>query len=197
MPTGSVSCVAIETGNDNHLLATYSNYGINSVWETTNGGTSWTSVEGNVPDMPVRWALFNPSNATQALIATELGVWSTDLLNGASTVWGPSASGIPNTRVDMLQIRTSDKLVAAATHGRGLFTSDVFTTAYADFGANKRLTYTTKQIQFSDASYKSSSWNWDFGDGTTSNVKNPLKSYNTPGLYTVTLTINEIGRAHV
>src|SRR4029079_19384480 len=72
MPGGSVSCIAIETGNDNHLLATYSNYGSNSVWETTNGGTSWTSVEGNIPDMPVRWALFNPLNNTQAMLATEL-----------------------------------------------------------------------------------------------------------------------------
>ncbi len=29
---------------------------------------------------------------------------------------------------------------------------------------------------------------WDFGDGTTSTVMNPVKSYTTPGTYTVTLT---------
>ncbi len=60
MPTGSVSCIEVETGNDNHILVTYSNYGTNSVWETKNGGLTWASVEGNLPDMPVRWALFNP-----------------------------------------------------------------------------------------------------------------------------------------
>lgn len=190
MPTGTVSCIAIQNGDDNHLLATYSSYGVNSVWETTNGGTTWTSVEGNLPDMPVRWALFNPTNPAQAVLATEIGVWSTDQLNGSSTFWGPSNNGLANTRVDMLQIRPSDNLIAAATHGRGLFTSDVFATPYADFTNDKKVIYTGKTVQFTDVSYKSTSWLWDFGDGTTSTVKNPSKTYNTAGLYNVTLTIN-------
>ncbi len=190
MPGGSVSCVAIENGNDNHLLVTYSNYGSNSVWETFNGGTTWTSVEGNLPDMPVRWALFNPTNNVQALLATEIGVWSTDLLSGGATNWGPSNTGLANTRVDMLQIRSSDNIVAAATHGRGLFTSDVFAAPFADFSSNKRITYKNKTVLFNDASYKSTSWLWNFGDATTSTSKNPTKTYSTPGLYTVTLQIN-------
>ncbi|HMT29594.1 MAG TPA: PKD domain-containing protein, partial [Bacteroidia bacterium] len=190
MPTGTVSCIAIENGNDNHLLATYSNYGLNSVWETTNGGTTWTSVEGNLPDMPIRWALFNPNNSAQAIVATELGVWSTDLLNGGATAWAPSNTGMANVRTDMLQIRTSDKLVIAATHGRGLFSSDVFADPYPDFVSDRRITYTGKPVTFTDASYKSTSWSWNFGDATTASVKNPVKMYSTPGLYTVTLQIN-------
>lgn len=190
MPTGTVSCIAVEAGNDNHLLATYSNYGSVSVWETTNGGTTWVSVEGNLPDMPVRWALFNPTIPSQAVIATEVGVWSTDLLSGVSTVWGPSSNGLANVRTDMLQIRTSDKLVIAATHGRGLYSTDVFADPYPDFVSDKRLAYTGKPISFTDASYKSTSWSWNFGDATNSSVKNPVKIYTTPGLYTVTLQIN-------
>lgn len=126
LPAGYVSNVEVQTGNDNHLLAVYSNYGVNSVWESTNGGTSWTSVEGNLPDMPVRWALLNPDNPDQAMLATEVGVWSTDNLNGASTDWQPSNSGLANVRTDMLQMRASDKQVIAATHGRGLFSSNAF-----------------------------------------------------------------------
>ena len=37
--------------------------------------------------------------------------------------------GLVNTRVDMLRYRAGDQLVAAATHGRGLFTSDVLAAA--------------------------------------------------------------------
>jgi len=122
---GTVSCIAVDAANENHILATYSNYGVNNIWETTNGGTSWTSVEGNLPDMPVRWAMFDPRNSDWALIATELGVWSTDNLNDASTDWDPTNSGLANVRVDMLQYRTSDRTIAAATHGRGLFTAVV------------------------------------------------------------------------
>lgn len=36
------------------------------------------------------------------------------------------------------------------------------------------------------------SWAWDFGDGTTSNVADPLHIYNTQGSYTVTLLITDI-----
>ena len=32
-------------------------------------------------------------------------------------------------------------------------------------------------------------WNWDFGDGQTSNVQNPNHAYSTPGLKTVTLVV--------
>ncbi|MBS4060032.1 MAG: PKD domain-containing protein, partial [Bacteroidetes bacterium] len=33
------------------------------------------------------------------------------------------------------------------------------------------------------------SWMWNFGDGTTSTVQNPTKVYNSPGTYTVSLTV--------
>ncbi|WP_222933172.1 T9SS type A sorting domain-containing protein [Fulvivirga aurantia] len=123
---GYISCIEVENGNDNHMLVTFSNYGVNSIWETNNGGTSWIQVEGDLPDMPVRWALFHPLDNTAAIIATELGVWTTNALNGASTSWGPAASGMPNVRTDMLQLRASDNEVIAATHGRGLFSSSSF-----------------------------------------------------------------------
>jgi PKD repeat protein len=186
----SISCIAIENDDDNHLLVTISNYGTTSVFETKNGGVSWTNVEGNIPDMPVRWALFNPIDSSSALVATELGVWTTDKLNGASTVWGPSNSGLANVRTDMLQVRASDNIIIAATHGRGLYSTDYFSPPYADFSADKLVTYTNKPIQFTDGSVKSTSWSWNFGDATTSNVRNPLKSYASPGVYTVTLQIN-------
>jgi hypothetical protein len=124
----STSSIAIETGNEAHQLLTYSNYGTTSVFETLNGTAAapvWASVEGNLPDMPIRWAMFSPNNNDHALLATELGVWTTDNLNSAGmTAWAPSSNiSLANTRIDMLQTRTSDNLIAAASHGRGLFTS--------------------------------------------------------------------------
>ncbi len=190
MPGTSVSSIAIEKANDAHLLITYSSYGVNSVWETTNGGTTWASVEGNLPDMPIRWALFSPINNKQAMLATELGVWTTDNLNGGATVWATSNTGLANVRVDMLQFRNSDSLVMAITHGRGNFTTDVFMSASPDFTSDKIITYMNKQIKFIDVSYHATSWNWDFGDGTFSTAQNPTKLYSVSGLYTVTLTIN-------
>ena len=118
--SGSISCVAIGT-NENNLMATFSNYGVQQVWVSTNGGTSWTNIDGNLPDMPVRWCMFAPGNNTKAILATEAGVWVTSLVNGASTVWTASPT-FPAVRTDMLQYRPLDGMVAAATHGRGLWT---------------------------------------------------------------------------
>ncbi|WP_460503507.1 WD40/YVTN/BNR-like repeat-containing protein, partial [Hymenobacter agri] len=104
----AVSCVAVDPANEAHLLVTLSNYGVVSVYETTNANAAtptWTAVEGNLPDMPVRWALFDPRGTSRALLATEMGVYSTDKLNGASTVWRPTTNGPLNVRVDMLRYR--------------------------------------------------------------------------------------------
>ncbi|KAA0001705.1 MAG: PKD domain-containing protein, partial [Thermoplasmata archaeon] len=52
-------------------------------------------------------------------------------------------------------------------------------------------------IVFIDTSYDEngkndiSSWDWDFGDGTTSNEQNPVHSYSKPGNYTVTLIVKD------
>lgn len=44
-------------------------------------------------------------------------------------------------------------------------------------------------VHFTDTSTKGpTSWNWDFGDGTTSTIQNPKHNYTTPGTYTVSLT---------
>lgn len=123
--TGYVSCIAMGT-TENYLIATRSSYGVNHVRFSSDGGNNWTTIDGNLPDMPVRWALFHPTDNTKALIATEAGVYSTSLINGASTVWNPSP-GFPLVRTDMLKLRASDNTVVAATHGRGFFTANIQT----------------------------------------------------------------------
>jgi hypothetical protein len=128
----AISSIDIDPANPNHLIVTLSNFGVPSVFESTNGGASFASIEGNLPDMPVRWALFAPANAQLngaaggnggVLLGTELGVWTTSALAGAATQWIPNNTGLANVRVDMLKYRPSDNLVVAATHGRGLYTT--------------------------------------------------------------------------
>lgn len=139
-----VSSIDVEAGDDNHLLVTTSSYGSISIYETRDGGKKWTQVEGDLPDMPVRWAMFHPFDSTQALIATELGVWTTDFLNGSRTEWFPTNTfGLANVRVDMLQYRSSDHLVSAASHGRGMFTTDYFNLLTTSCPPNLVLTGTT------------------------------------------------------
>lgn len=121
LPTNvTTSCIAVGA-TDNDLMVCYSNYGVQQIWVSSNGGTSWTNIDGDLPDMPVRWCMFVPGTTTKAIIATEAGVYLTLNINGGSTSWLPSPS-FPTVRTDMLKYRSSDGIVAAATHGRGLWT---------------------------------------------------------------------------
>ncbi len=128
-PTANISSIAVG-GSEDTLLITFSNYGVSSVWQTYNGGSSWQEREGNLPDMPIRWAIYHPQNSGQAMLGTENGIWITNKLMTDMDEWVPANEGLANVRVDMLRLRESDLTVLAATHGRGLYTTtwelDVF-----------------------------------------------------------------------
>ncbi len=122
-PTAYLSCVAVGA-NEYNLLVTFSNYGVSSVWLTNDGGENWIEKESNLPDMPIRWALFHPDNNGQALLATEIGIWATNTLNEEETEWAVAVEGMANVRVDQMDLRKADNTVLVATHGRGLFSAE-------------------------------------------------------------------------
>ena len=124
----------IEIGEtDNEIIViTSSNYGYGakSVFYTNDGGITWTSKDDanhGLPDVPIRDALFNPNNTKQVLLATENGIWSTNDITAANPAWEISSTGLAFVPCFALEYRTSDGTVVVGTHGRGIFTSDVFT----------------------------------------------------------------------
>lgn len=63
----------------------------------------------------------------------------------------------------------------------------------ADFTANITTGCTPVNIQFTDLSKDPAgsitTYDWDFGDGTKSTAKNPIKTYSVNGFYSVSLTV--------
>lgn len=118
---GSISDIELGAHQD-ALLVTFHNYGVDNVWTSSDGGTSWTSKEGNFPDIPVKCILKNPLQANEAILGTELGVWKTQNWGDASPTWSHSYNGMSDVKITDLQYREDDHTVLAATYGRGLFT---------------------------------------------------------------------------
>lgn len=191
---GAISSVNINPNDPNHILVSYSNYGLrNNVWESRNGGNSFVGIEGNLPDMPVRSVLINPEIPQQAVIGTEAGVWFTEKMNGDSTIWIPPAvdRGTPIVRATMLQYRSSDKQILASTHGRGMFVTDVFSDPKALFTFDQ-VGYTDAPINFSGiSSLGAESYTWNFGDGTETDEETVAHFYDTFGEYDIEFTIND------
>ena len=133
IPAGNgsyISSIDVDPSNTNNVLVTISNFGVPSVWESTNGGTTFTNIEGNLPDMPVLWGLFAPPGAQLSgttgggiILGTDLGVWTTSSVNGTSTQWIPNNNGLANVPVYMIKYRPANTSLVVATHGRGLFTT--------------------------------------------------------------------------
>ena len=48
-----------------------------------------------------------------------------------------------------------------------------------------------KRVAFQGLTHSATSWMWDFGDGTTSNDKNPVHTYTEGGYYTAMLTASD------
>ncbi|MFN0159527.1 MAG: hypothetical protein ACKVRP_15805, partial [Bacteroidota bacterium] len=125
---GFVRGIAVDPTNSNNVLVCFGNYNFQSVWYSTNGGSSWTDVEGNLagPTGPsIRFAsIFHINGEMQVFLATSVGVLSTTSLNGSSTVWvQEGANEIGNILTGYLDYRPSDQTLAVGTHARGVFTT--------------------------------------------------------------------------
>lgn len=192
--TASVSSIYIDSLSADHVLVSLFNYGANldNIFVTYNGGAEWTSIEGDLPDVPVRWAIFDPTNHDRVMIATDVGIWTTEDVDGSNTHWEPTnpENGMPFVRVDMLLLRASDNVVLAATHGRGLMTTEIFSSA-APVIVAQPIGYEGQNFVFDGSfSVNAQSFEWNFGDSNTSTEPTANHVFNAPGVYNVSLTIN-------
>ena len=126
LPNRYITGIKIDTANPNHAYLSLSGYsrhwiigpddpGVGHVYQTITGGTSWTDISGNLPDIPANDIVLNG----QALIAaSDIGVY-TSADNGST--WSRLGNNLPNVVVSQILVDPNGSLVAA-THGRGIWT---------------------------------------------------------------------------
>lgn len=135
-PTNAyINCIAVDPANGENALVVFSNYNVQSLFYTTNGGTSWTPVGGNLEQNSdgtgngpsCRWATFlQRGKETICFVGTSIGLFSTTRLNGTNTVWTQEGSStIGNMLISMVDARQSDGFVAVATWGNGMFSATI------------------------------------------------------------------------
>lgn len=132
---GNVSCIAVDPTDADKLMVAFSNYGVYSLYYSSDGGTSWLKSAGNLEQFPggsgngpsVRWVSIIPvSNGKVYMVATSTGLYSTSNLNGPNTVWvQQGANTIGNAVCDMIDFRSSDGLVVVATHAHGIYSATI------------------------------------------------------------------------
>ena len=136
LPSNYINAITVDPRDAQRVLVTFSNYGVVSIYATSNGGETWTPVSGNLEENvggsgngpAVLWTDVVPynENTDAYLAATSTGLYLTPELNGMSTVWTHIADEtIGNVPIDIVVTRHLDKRILVGTHGRGVFSGSI------------------------------------------------------------------------
>lgn len=131
---GYVHCIYVDPLNADNVIVVYANYKVRSVFYSSNGGTSWTDISGNLEQNAdgtgngpsCRWVdAITTGSTTTYYMATSTGVYSTSDITVSSVTWvqeGPTTIG--SVVCAMLMARQSDGLVVVGTHGSGVYSAN-------------------------------------------------------------------------
>jgi subtilisin-like proprotein convertase family protein len=122
---GDFQSFAIDPTNSQIAYAVSANFSAtgDNIWRTTNAGANWVSISGTLPDAPFYDVVLDPgptnAPADDILYASgDVGVYrSTDL----GSNWSKFGAGLPTVQVRDLEYSPTTKILAAGTHGRGVW----------------------------------------------------------------------------
>jgi photosystem II stability/assembly factor-like uncharacterized protein len=122
LPTRVVNDIVVSHTNRDRVAVCYSGVSgtgtSNHVFLSTNGGTTWTDISSNLPNISVNALAFDPNNTDTLYAGTDVGVFRT--IDGGVT-WTAFDNGIPNVIISDLVIDRIANTLTAATFGRGMF----------------------------------------------------------------------------
>ena len=125
LPDRYIAGVTVDPANPAHAYAVFNGYsrrfvpggGVGHVFETSNGGQTWTDISGNLPDIASDTLVLSDGKLA---LATDQGVFTAAEDRGGSTRWSRLGYGLPNAAVDDLTAGPGG-YIYAATHGRGVW----------------------------------------------------------------------------
>ncbi|MCP2311559.1 hypothetical protein FHR36_004722 [Kitasatospora paracochleata] len=129
LPNRYVSSLAVDPNNAQHVYVAFSGFsrawtegpgaGVGHVFESRDGGTSWTDLSADLPDVPADSLRLLPNGGIA--LGTDLAAFYR--APGARN-WQVIGDDLPTTTV--MQLRTGpDGQLYAATHGRGIWSFDL------------------------------------------------------------------------
>lgn len=94
-------------------------FGNDRIQMTTDRGTTWTTVDGDLPDVPVNAvAVFNDGQVRWVFAGTDQGLFASD---NDGVTWERLGEGLPNSPVVDVVVDMTQGRLLAATQGRGLW----------------------------------------------------------------------------
>jgi hypothetical protein len=125
LPNRFIAGMTVDSHNPAHAYAIFNGYsrrwipggGVGHVFETWNGGVSWTDISGNLPDIASNALVIDHGKLA---LATDLGVFTAAEGQGSTTAWSRLGTGLPNASANDVTLGPGG-YIYAATHGRGIW----------------------------------------------------------------------------
>lgn len=117
LPARRVMRIMVDRDNANRVIVALTGFVSHNLWQTLDGGATWSSITGNLPQAPTFDVKRHPRNPQWLYVATSVGVFTSE--NGGAT-WSTTNEGPANIRVREL-FWIDDTALGAATYGRGMY----------------------------------------------------------------------------
>lgn len=197
LPAGaSISGFTISPTNPDVVFLTYSGFSAgNKVFVTSNGGTTWDNLSGNLPNIPANCVVYEEGSHAGIYVGTDNGIYYKD---SNLVYWEAYDNGLPNVIVNELAIHNSTGKIIAATYGRGIWESPLkgpLGPPVAEFSSDYNEVCPGQSVQyFDECSNHGPTWQWDFPGGTPSSStdQNPVVTYPSIGTYDAKLVISNV-----
>lgn len=119
IPGTWVTRVIVDPTNHAVAYATFSGFRTGNdtpyVSKTVDGGTTWTSITGNLPQAPANGIVLQGSSI---YVATDVGVYVT---RNGGTSWSQFGTDLPNAPITDIRLHAPSQSLFAATFGRGIW----------------------------------------------------------------------------
>jgi photosystem II stability/assembly factor-like uncharacterized protein len=118
-----ISRAVIDPNDVNTAYVTFSYYAPagQGVWKTANlnaATPTWTASGNGIPSIPVNAFVVDPADSNVLYAGTDIGVYQSS--DGGAN-WAPFNAGLPRVPVFDLALQNANRVLRAATHGRGIF----------------------------------------------------------------------------
>lgn len=172
----------------------------NKVFYSSNGGTSWTNISANLPNIPGNCLLYEPGSNDRIYVGMDVGVYYRD---ASQSTWTLYNIGLPNTPLSDMEITPAmPGKIVAATYGRGVWVVDVVPTAAApvsSFNITGSICTGVPKVFNNTSINGPTSYTWAVSPSTgvninTASAASPSITFANTGNYVVSMTTsNSIG----
>jgi photosystem II stability/assembly factor-like uncharacterized protein len=119
---GRINEIAVHPSNPNQVAIATTNSG--KVYVSDDFGSNWTSIAWDLPNFVPLSLVWQGNEDDGLYVGMNYGVYYTD--NELGNTWIPFNNGLPNVRVNELEINATDNKLYAGTYGRGLWRTDLY-----------------------------------------------------------------------